>query len=36
MDKLNEYNTTGTLNILEKEKNNPVNILAEISRFMLK
>jgi DNA ligase (NAD+) len=30
MDKLNEYTATGTLSILEKEKNNPVNILAEI------
>lgn len=30
MDKLNEYAATGTLSILEKEKNNPVNILAEI------
>lgn len=30
MDKLNEYVTTGTLKILEREKNNPVNILADI------
>ena len=30
MDKLNEYVQTGTLKILEREKNNPVNILAEV------
>jgi NAD-dependent DNA ligase/DNA polymerase/3'-5' exonuclease PolX len=30
MDKLNEYVQTGTLEILEREKNNPVNILTEI------
>lgn len=30
MDKLNEYVETGTLKILEREKNNPVNILGEI------
>jgi NAD-dependent DNA ligase len=30
MEKLNEYVETGTLKILEREKNNPVNILAEI------
>jgi NAD-dependent DNA ligase len=30
MDKLNEYVETGTLKILEREKNNPVNILADI------
>ena len=30
MEKLNEYVKTGTLNVLEKEKTNPVNILAEI------
>lgn len=30
MDKLNEYVKTGTLQDLEKEKNNPVNILCEI------
>ena len=30
LEKLNEYVTTGTLKILEREKNNPVNILAEI------
>jgi NAD-dependent DNA ligase len=30
MDKLNEYVETGTLQDLEKEKNNPVNILCEI------
>lgn len=30
MEKLNEYTQTGTLQILEKEKLNPVNILAEI------
>jgi NAD-dependent DNA ligase len=30
MDKLNEYVKTGTLQVLEKEKNNPVNILADV------
>lgn len=30
MDKLNEYVLTGTLKILENEKNNPVNILGEV------
>lgn len=30
MEKLNEYVTTGTLKIIEREKNNPVNILGEI------
>jgi NAD-dependent DNA ligase len=30
LEKLNEYVTTGTLKILEREKNNPVNILGEI------
>ena len=30
MDKLNEYVKTGTLQDLEKEKNNPINILCEI------
>jgi DNA ligase (NAD+) len=30
MEKLNEYVKTGTLDILEREKNNPVNILAEV------
>ena len=30
MEKLNEYVTTGTLLVLEKEKNNPVNLLTEI------
>jgi len=30
MDKLNEYVETGSLTILEREKNNPVNILAEV------
>jgi NAD-dependent DNA ligase len=30
MEKLNEYVQTGTLKILEREKNNPVNILAEV------
>lgn len=30
MEKFNEYVQTGTLSILEKEKNNPVNILAEV------
>jgi len=30
MEKLNEYVKTGTLKILEREKNNPVNILSEV------
>jgi NAD-dependent DNA ligase len=30
MEKLNEYTNTGTLKILEREKANPVNILAEV------
>jgi NAD-dependent DNA ligase len=30
MDKLNEYVQTGTLRILEREKVNPVNILADV------
>jgi NAD-dependent DNA ligase/predicted flap endonuclease-1-like 5' DNA nuclease len=30
MEKLHEYSETGTLTILEREKNNPVNILAEV------
>jgi len=30
MEKLSEYVRTGTLQILEREKNNPVNILADI------
>jgi NAD-dependent DNA ligase/DNA polymerase/3'-5' exonuclease PolX len=30
MDKLKEYVETGTLAVLEREKNNPVNILAEV------
>ena len=30
MEKLNEYVQTGTLRILEREKTNPVNILAEV------
>jgi NAD-dependent DNA ligase len=30
MEKLNEYVETGTLKILEREKNNPVNILTDI------
>jgi DNA ligase (NAD+) len=30
MEKLNEYMTTGTLKVIEREKNNPVNILADI------
>ena len=30
MEKLNEYVQTGTLKILEREKNNPVNILGEV------
>jgi len=30
MEKLNEYVSTGTLKIVEREKNNPVNILSEV------
>jgi len=30
LEKLNEYVSTGTLKILEREKNNPINILGEI------
>ena len=30
LEKLNEYVSTGTLKVLEREKNNPVNVLAEI------
>ena len=30
MEKLNEYVQTGTLEILEREKNNPVNILCDV------
>jgi len=30
MEKLNEYVQTGTLKVLEREKNNPVNILADV------
>lgn len=30
MDKLNEYVETGTLQIIEREKNNPVNVLTEV------
>ena len=30
MEKLNEYVKTGTLQVLEREKNNPVNILGEV------
>ena len=30
MDKLNEYVETGTLRVLEREKNNPINILGEV------
>jgi NAD-dependent DNA ligase len=30
MEKLNEYVSTGTLKVLEREKTNPVNILAEV------
>jgi len=30
MEKLNEYVQTGTLKVLEREKNNPVNLLADI------
>jgi NAD-dependent DNA ligase len=30
LEKLNEYVNTGTLKILEREKNNPVNILGEV------
>ena len=29
MEKLTEYFQTGTLQILEREKNNPINILSE-------
>ena len=30
MEKLNEYVTTGKLRLLEREKDNPINILAEV------
>ena len=30
MDKLNEYYQTGTLKLLEREKNNPVNVLSDV------
>ena len=30
MEKLNEYQETGTLKVLEREKNNPVNILTDV------
>lgn len=30
MEKFNEYQETGTLKVLEREKNNPVNILADV------
>lgn len=30
MDKLNEYILKGTLDVIEREKNNPVNILADV------
>jgi len=30
MEKLKEYTETGTLRIIEREKNNPVNILADV------
>ena len=30
MEKLNEYTKTGTLRILEREKNNPINILTDV------
>ena len=30
LEKLNEYVNTGTLKILEREKNNPINVLGEI------
>ena len=30
MEKLNEYQETGTLKVLEREKNNPVNILSDV------
>lgn len=30
MEKINEYYSTGTLKVLEKEKNNPINILSEV------
>ena len=30
MEKLNEYVATGTLQVLEREKNNPINIISEV------
>jgi len=30
MEKLNEYIETGTLKVLEREKNNPINILSDV------
>jgi NAD-dependent DNA ligase len=30
MEKLNEYVSTGTLKVLEREKNNPINIISEV------
>ena len=30
MDKFNEYVETGTLKVLEREKNNPINVLADV------
>ena len=30
MEKLNEYFQTGTLTLIEKEKNNPINILSDV------
>jgi len=30
MDKLKEFSETGTLRLLEKEKNNPINVLTEV------
>jgi DNA polymerase beta len=30
MEKLNEFVETGTLKVIEREKSNPVNILAEV------
>ena len=30
MEKMNEYVSTGTLQVLEKEKNNPINIISEV------
>ena len=30
MEKLKEYSETGTLRLLEKEKNNPINVLTEV------